>query len=326
MGLTLPEDYCVHCHLETLENRESHKDLAFDTCASAGCHNFHDNRALYEDFLLNNANQPWLSQITKLNAANHAHYKAERKQELAPAPELASDHPQIMASWSQSAHATAQIGCVDCHTSAANDDWIEKPGIESCQSCHENEVNGFTAGKHGMRLSAALSKPLSPMTPSLARLPFHADAMNKELSCNSCHDVHSVETQTAAVDSCLTCHADDHSMAFLDSPHGKLWQDELAGTGEEGSGVSCATCHMPRMQAKGFIDKEKGIREISVEHNQNATLRPNEKMIRPICMQCHSLEFSIDALADKALIKNNFNGKPAAHIESIDWVLQRVDE
>ena len=63
-----------------------------------------------------------------------------------------------------------------------------------------------------------------------------------------------------------------------------------------------------------------------VQHNQNDNLRPNEKMIRPVCMQCHSLAFSIDALADEKLILNNFNGAASKHIPSIDWALERVDE
>ena len=62
-----------------------------------------------------------------------------------------------------------------------------------------------------------------------------------------------------------------------------------------------------------------------VQHNQNDNLRPNEKMIRPVCMSCHSLEFSIDALADPELIKNNFNGQPANHVPSIDWALKREE-
>ena len=55
-----------------------------------------------------------------------------------------------------------------------------------------------------------------------------------------------------------------------------------------------------------------------VQHNQNANLVPNEKMIRPVCMQCHGLGFSIDSLADKQLIENNFQGKPGIHIQSLD--------
>jgi hypothetical protein len=71
---------------------------------------------------------------------------------------------------------------------------------------------------------------------------------------------------------------------------------------------------MPRVP----VDVNDWLRRTVVMHNQNATLVPNEKMIRPACMHCHGLGFAIDSLADEALIRNNFNGKPARHIESID--------
>ena len=58
-------DFCVACHSEGDQDvrwdRPSHADLAFDTCASAGCHNYHDNRALYEDFLVEHAGGPALA-------------------------------------------------------------------------------------------------------------------------------------------------------------------------------------------------------------------------------------------------------------------------
>ncbi|WP_145999156.1 hypothetical protein [Oceanicoccus sp. KOV_DT_Chl] len=107
--------------------------------------------------------------------------------------------------------------------------------------------------------------------------------------------------------------------------------------------VSCASCHLPRIKKEdsgtdivinntinsdsvaginsgAIFDKDNIFR---VEHNQNFNLRPNEKMIRSTCMHCHSLEFSIDSLADQKLIKNNFNGKPGVHIPSMDWALER---
>jgi len=57
MGVSIAQDYCFHCHEDVGKNRPSHKDLGFETCATAGCHNYHDNRALYEDFLVQNASQ-----------------------------------------------------------------------------------------------------------------------------------------------------------------------------------------------------------------------------------------------------------------------------
>ena len=333
MGLTVAKDFCFHCHEDVGENRPSHKGLTFETCGSAGCHNYHDNRALYEDFLVQNADQPWLSQISLLKQSNFSHYKAEKPESgklVSPAyakvmAEKIAQHPDINQHWQASKHADANIGCINCHSAEqGSDQWIEKPGIETCRSCYAGEVEGFTEGKHGMRLSNKLNKKLSPMSPSLARLEFNEENHHKELTCNSCHNVHELNTQTAATTSCLTCHADEHSQNYSSSPHAALWEKELAGELEPGSGVSCASCHMPTLEGKGFVDADRTIKPVHVEHNQSLTLRPNEKMIRPVCMQCHSLEFSIDALADEALIKNNFNGKPSAHIESIDWAVRRV--
>ena len=65
---------------------------------------------------------------------------------------------------------------------------------------------------------------------------------------------------------------------------------------------------------------------VITNHNQNDTLYPNEKMIRPVCIECHGLGFAIDALADPALITNNFSGQPDRHIESIDWAVNRVEQ
>ena len=135
-----------------------------------------------------------------------------------------------------------------------------------------------------------------------------------ELGCVSCHAAHRFDTRHAAVDACLTCHADQHSLAYEGSPHHALWQREQDGELPPGSGVSCATCHMPRVD----YEPNDWTSRILVQHNQSATLQPNEKMIRPVCQVCHGLGFAIDALADRALIDNNFRGLADVHVESID--------
>lgn len=325
MGVTVPDDYCYHCHKEVGEERESHKDLAFDSCASAGCHNYHDNRALYESFLVNNAGGEWLKAIATLPSANHAAQTAKVKS-YKPSPAIdegkQAAHPDIADEWLASAHGQADIGCSGCHTEKTDQQWIEKPGLEQCQSCHKQEAQGFLAGKHGMRLAASLEA----MTPSQSELPFKTTAMHMEQGCTSCHGAHDFNTQRAAVEACLGCHNDEHSQNFMASPHGQLAMkatlSEQSGEWGHESAVTCATCHMPKMIHKSK-DKEAKVR---IEHNQNAVLRPNEKMIRPVCMECHSLEFSIDALASPELIKNNFSGKPASHVPSVDWARDRVSE
>ncbi len=336
MGVTLPDDYCYHCHKEISDERESHKDLAFDSCASAGCHNFHDNRALYESFLVQHANKPWLDDIARISApSNAALSKAQNpviKNESID-QQYSVSHPEITQHWSATSHAQAGVSCSGCHTTENNSEWIERPALQQCQQCHQQEAEGFLASKHGMRLSPKLETQLPAVRPMDSPMDFKHSSLNAQHGCNSCHAAHEFNTQFAATEACLTCHNDEHSLAFKNSPHGKLWQSASLGDIDPENAVSCATCHLPRVadQNTGIKIVNKNNKEgnsereinVRVEHNQNFYLRPNEKMIRPVCMQCHSLEFSIDALADETLIKNNFSGKLSKHIPSIDWALKR---
>lgn len=137
-----------------------------------------------------------------------------------------------------------------------------------------------------MRLAAGLE----PMKPADARLPMKADAAHSALTCNACHPAHRYDTRDAAVDACLACHDDRHSLAYEDSPHFRLWQREAAGELPEGSGVSCASCYMPRVDH----DVNDWMSRVMVDHNQSATLSPNSKMIRPACLHCHGLDFAVD--------------------------------
>ena len=281
MGLSLPEDYCYRCHQDIAEDRPSHDGLPFSTYADAGCHNFHDNRALYEDYLVKHASEPVV---------------------LAAAFRSLPSEPQAEP-------------CAGKLRASQND----AAAVESCAACHDRETSSWLAGRHGMRLSL----DLSPMTPGQARLPMKKSAANISLSCGSCHggdpsgprkepEQSSPFTQ---VEACLTCHDDAHSLAYKSSPHFALFEAELAQKVAAGSGVTCATCHMPRTR------DDDG--RVWVQHNQNHNLRPNEKMVRTSCANCHGLAFSLDALADPHLIETNFSGRPSAHVKSVDFAVAR---
>lgn len=328
MGVTLPDDLCVHCHAEVGEERPSHKDLAFDTCASAGCHNYHDNSALYEDFLVKHRDQPPTLAPARVGMRELGQWMQAagiaRRPSLAvaahDAPADRATDAKLLDDWAATAHARAGVNCRECHRgpdAPAAGTWVDRPAPAVCAGCHAEERAGFEAGRHGMRLK----QQLPPMRPRAARLPMHADAADRELGCTSCHGAHAFDPRTAAVESCLGCHADDHSRAYEDSVHYRLWSAERRGEAPAGSGVSCATCHLPRTPRKA-----DGIEALRVEHNQNANLRPNEKMIRSVCLNCHGLAFSIDALADPALVRRNFAGRPARHVTSPDMALERLSQ
>ncbi|WP_193214536.1 cytochrome c3 family protein [Luteolibacter marinus] len=318
MGVTVPADYCTYCHQSTVEERETHKGLGFETCATSGCHNFHDNRALYERHLalhslepphLPDAHVPTLDSLRRY-IDSHAETKPLAPEDAdAPAGvELPAGH---LGNWSADAHALAGVNCSDCHQPAGTG-WQDKVAMQTCAGCHADEEAGFLRGKHGMRLAAGLPA----MNPSMARQPMRAEAAHRTLDCTSCHGAHDFDTRHAAHSACLQCHDDPHTRAYGNSTHFAAWQLEVEGKAPAGSGVSCATCHLPRVE-----DGQGGHR---VEHNQNANLTPNEKMLRPVCQQCHGLPFAIDALFDRSLIQGNFTGLPAVHNESTDWSRQRA--
>ena len=330
MGVTMPDDYCYYCHQQTLKDVPSHKDFKFDSCATAGCHNFHDNTALYKDFLLKHQDEPNTKDSAVLPKRNLLKYLVESgvmKQRRAltngqqDAPAATNDSAKVLHDWATTAHARAGVNCTDCHLvedrAAHSKHWSDRLDQTACAQCHQDEVAGFLGGKHGMRLA----RGLSPMTPAQARLPMKTEAAHRELGCVSCHEAHEFDTRRAAMDSCLSCHNDEHSLAFKRSKHAALWQNELNGEAPAGSGVSCATCHLPR-EVRG---SGEGAR-VLVQHNQNLNLRPNEKMIRPVCLNCHGLEFSLDALADAALVRSNFTGQPSRHVASMDMARQRQVE
>ena len=47
-----------------------------------------------------------------------------------------------------------------------------------------------------------------------AYLPMQMGAQHRNLNCNSCHPAHRFETAHAAIDGCLNCHADTHSLEY----------------------------------------------------------------------------------------------------------------
>jgi len=338
MGVTIPRDTCYLCHNKIAEDRPSHAGMAFDTCVNAGCHNFHDNTALYEDFLvkhMDEAETTFGEQLLQSNLRAIAEQLPDYPLGQFPLEPLTlagvdipagvDDDGQAAAEWLASSHAAAGVGCAACHAGEADTgSWVERPGHRVCASCHSGETAGFLQGRHGMRLDVdKLGVALEPMRPALARLPMKAAAADTELGCQSCHAAHRYDSANAAVDSCLGCHDDRHSLAYEGSPHHLLWQREQAGELAPGSGVTCAGCHMPRV-AKDYYWGTFFHNE--VQHNQSDNLRPNEKMIRPVCMNCHGLGFAINALADPALIDNNFATKPAVNVRSIELARERHNE
>lgn len=211
--------------------------------------------------------------------------------------------------WQGSAHGLAEINCSSCHLEEKTNKLIAKPTYESCQTCHELQVETFLYGKHGIRFLEGLS----PLTPRMAELPMKKSALTKEMNCNTCHDVHSVNTFEAAVDSCLTCHNDSHSLNYKNSKHGRDFfaKIELPRPSEEL--VTCASCHLPRQH-------QEITKRVFVNHNNTYNLLPRDRMVADVCMNCHGLEYSYNSIFDNELVEANFNRPPTQDLETLKLV------
>jgi hypothetical protein len=213
--------------------------------------------------------------------------------------------------WQTSAHALNEINCSSCHEAADTKAFMANPGIESCQTCHQQDVNTFLLGKHGIRTLEGETA----LTPALARLPMQPDAMNLQMTCNTCHNVHSVNTVQAAVDACLSCHSDNHSLNYQNSRHAELFAADHNLPRPSAGAVSCATCHLPRHET-GTGDNVF----TQVNHNNTYTLLPRDRMVKDVCMNCHGMEYSYNSIFDDDLVEANFNAPPTLDLETFDLV------
>lgn len=297
MTLSQPKDFCAACHADVGQDRPSHRGIDAATCSNAGCHHYHDNRVLNEDFITAHLNQS----DTTSGAHRVKRVKLIKKRLI---PDMVADnkYSDVIAQWSVSAHANGHANCSDCHNKQSNSWKVE---FLICKNCHEEPFTQWMQGHHGMKF-ATLQVTMSPQDSALL---MQEDAHAKSMNCDSCHQPHDYNTVKAESEACLGCHADEHSRAWKQSRHAELWQQN------PDTGASCATCHMPRL-----ADKD---RNVIVQHNISAMMRPQEKMLQTVCMTCHGYGFSLRALGDPALIKNNFSSKPPTSHQSLEWVSAR---
>lgn len=209
--------------------------------------------------------------------------------------------------WRSSVHALADVNCSSCHQDEKTQKFVAQPTLESCQSCHEFAVETFGWGKHGVRLHEGLS----PLTPKMAHLPMKESALNKEMNCNACHNVHSVNTLQASVDSCLTCHNDNHSLNYKNSVHAQDFFNSVELVRPLATSVTCAACHLPRQQQGETV---------LVNHNNTYTLLPRDRMVKEVCLNCHSVEYSYNSIFDEELVESNFDHPPDLELKTFDLV------
>ena len=305
-GVTVGPDFCFSCHDDVPGKRASHASFPPSSCGRGGCHNYHDASTLNVAFLTRHRSEPDML-VSRWTLERTA--RAPQAPPEAIFPSLQTVDAEVVGRWRGSAHAAAGVGCTECH-GAEGAGFRNAPSDAPCARCHAFEDGTFRSGKHGVRRATGLDD----LAPADARLPMR-EAAPERLRCTTCHDAHGVDTRRAAVAACLSCHDDAHSRAFLDSPHGATWRSGAPGPMPPADAVSCATCHLPRVELPG-----EGGRRVAVSHRNTLTLRPPDRMAKGVCMNCHGLPFALASLLDERLVSKNFRGRPARPAESIAMV------
>lgn len=215
---------------------------------------------------------------------------------------------EINQRWQSSVHALNDINCSSCHQDRQTKAVVSQPNHESCRSCHEQAVETFLLGKHGIRLQ----EEQTPLNPAMAHLPMKPEAANKVMNCNTCHDVHSVNTVQASVDSCLSCHNDDHSLNYQKSKHGQLFASKAKTLPRpDAESVTCATCHLPRQPSDGESAT------VLVNHNNTFTLLPRDRMVKEVCMNCHGMEYSFNNIFDDEVVEADFKHPTTQDLQTL---------
>ncbi len=183
--------------------------------------------------------------------------------------------PLAVSDWQLSKHSQNDISCDACHgnkhNSPQNVNLAEMPTYETCNQCHDTQVEQFKKGKHALAWSAMKAMPTFHMQPmemtegmkgcgGCHKQGIKTEAEIKKLkdegsvyghaSCDACHTRHSFSVKEAQQpQACQTCHTGfDHPQweMYSGSKHGVRYLLKQNGTlPEDTPAPTCQTCHMP---------------------------------------------------------------------------------
>ena len=239
MAVTVPPDYCAHCHEVTLENLDSHKDLDYKTCHTAGCHNYHDNTALEPSYLLKHYGEPkvladpqlpaltktgpcpdqWqagstIESCAKCHSDHHETFTQGKHGMRSAFPELSPMTPALARVPMKESAAHLQMDCVACHQA-------DKPKAfaahDACMQCHDDDHSkNYQKSTHFALFQAA---PTGPTAVSCAtcHLPRVENASGEIVaSHDNTANLRPNEKMIRSV--CASCHGLQFSLNALTDP------------------------------------------------------------------------------------------------------------
>ena len=180
--------------------------------------------------------------------------------------------PGMVKDWQLSKHSTNDVSCDACHgdahNSAENVELASIPTVETCNTCHEDRVAQYKAGKHAIAWAALKAMPTTHYKPmelidggkgcgGCHKIGIKSEDEIKALraagekygtaACDACHTRHTFSVKEARQpQACQTCHMGfDHPQweMYSGSKHGVRYLLKQIGVlPESASAPTCQTC------------------------------------------------------------------------------------
>ena len=184
--------------------------------------------------------------------------------------------PNIVQDWELSKHSKNEVTCETCHGDAHQTDtdfaYAAIPTAQTCATCHENQVEQFSKGKHALAWTAMKAMPTIHHQPSAL-----IDGMK---GCGGCHKI---GLKGEGEISKLKAEGSGFGLASCDACHTR----HTFSIREARQPQACQTCHMgfDHPQWEMYSSSKHGVRYLL---KQNGILHENTPA--PTCQDCHMQE------------------------------------
>ncbi len=222
-----------------------------------------------------------------------------------------SETPGVVTDWQLSRHAQMGVGCTTCHGEGVHDandmGRVDKiPTPETCRTCHAQQVEQFSSGKH------ALAWATMNAMPSIHAQPVALTEGMK--GCGGCHKIGLKSPEDIAQ---LKEEGAGFGLASCDACHTR----HLFSAEEARQPQACQTCHMgmDHAQWEMYSTSKHGVRYLL---KQNGTLP--KTTAAPTCQTCHMGDGNHEVRTAWGFLALRTNGLAPYPGESDEWWADRV--
>ena len=185
--------------------------------------------------------------------------------------------PNVVLDWQASKHLGVEVGCADCHGSGhkSADDVaaLETVTPATCATCHDDQFNQYSKGKHALGWASFKAMPTTHALPM---------ALNEGMKgCGGCHKI-GIEGRRTEIRQAQGDRAPVFGVASCDSCHTR----HTFSVVEARQPQACQTCHMgfDHPQWEMWSASKHGVRYLLKAERHSAA---RSSTPAPTCQTCH---------------------------------------